>query len=66
MKIGDIVYAKYPRIVGSNKPGIIIQKHPIYKVGYQYQVMFPTVGTRWIKWTDNLIKLEDAWIKECE
>jgi hypothetical protein len=66
MKIGDIIYARYPLIVGSDKPGIIIEKQPMYKIGYRYQVMFPIIGTRWIEFGHNLIKLEDAWSKECE
>ena len=61
MKKGDIVYARYPLIVGSDKPGIIIEKQPMYKTGYQYQVMFPVIGLRCIKWAHNLINFEDAW-----
>jgi hypothetical protein len=60
MKVGDLVYARHPRIVGSDKPGIIIQKKPMYKVGYRYQVLFPVIGTRWIKWAHSLIKFEEA------
>ena len=60
MQPGDLVYAVYPLIVGSDKPGIIIEKQPMYKIGYRYQVMFPVIGIRWIKWTHNLIKLACA------
>ena len=66
MKVGDIVYAQHPRMIGTDAPGIIIEKRPMYKAGYQYRVMFPGIGLKWIKWTFNLIKLEDAWSKECE
>ena len=59
MKVGDIVYAQHPRIIGSDKPGIIIDKQPLYMVGYRYQVMFPIIGLRWIKWSSNLIRFED-------
>tara|TARA_B100002019_G_C20962991_1_gene447288 strand:+ start:247 stop:447 length:201 start_codon:yes stop_codon:yes gene_type:complete len=66
MKVGDLVYAKHPRIIGSNKPGIIVKIQPTYKIGYRYRVLFPVVGAQWIKWSHNLIKFEDAWSKECE
>ena len=63
MKVGDIVYAQQPRIVGSNKPGIIVDKQPLYKVGYRYQVMFPVIGLRWIKWSHNMYKYDAEWRK---
>ena len=61
MEVGDIVYAQHPLIVGSNKPGIIVEKQPLYKVGYRYQVMFPSVGLRWIKWSHNMYKFDAVW-----
>ena len=61
MKVGDLVYAQRPLIVGTDKPGIIVDKVPMYKVGYRFQVMFPVIGLRWIKWSHNLYKLEDKY-----
>jgi len=64
MKVGDIVYAQHPRMIGTDRPGIITEMEPMYKAGYQYRVMFPGIGLKWIQWSHNLIKLEDAWVKE--
>ena len=61
MKVGDLVYAKHPRMLGTWKPGMIVNKQPMYKVGYRYQVLFPDIGLRWIKFSDNLILFEH-WI----
>ena len=62
MKVGDMVYAKHPRMANmSYEPGIIVDKRKIYKVGFSYQVMFPDVGLVWIRFSDNLIRLEDMW-----
>ena len=64
MKVGDIVYARHPRICGTDKPGIIVEKQPMYKVGYRYHIMFPAVGLRWVQWSHNLVKFEDMWVEE--
>tara|TARA_Y100000591_G_C21487015_1_gene523259 strand:- start:333 stop:527 length:195 start_codon:yes stop_codon:yes gene_type:complete len=63
VKVGDLVYAKHPRMIGCWKPGIIVDKQKMYKVGYRYQVLFPVIGLNWIKFSDNLILFED-WIGE--
>ena len=61
MKVGDLVYAKHPRMLGCWKPGMIVNKQPMHKVGYRYQVLFPDIGLSWIKFSDNLILFEH-WI----
>ena len=63
MKVGDLVWAKYPLSPGlTDKPGIIVKKQPMFKVGYRYQVMFPAIGLCWIKFAFNLIPFEEGWI----
>ena len=62
MNVGDLVWAKHPRMYNAHKPGIIVKKQPMYKVGYRYQVMFPSVGLHWIKFSHNLIPLEKGWV----
>ena len=65
MKVGDIVYAKHPMMPGmTDMPGIIVKKEPVYKFGYRFQVMFPVVGLRWIKWSSNLIRFDNFWSEE--
>ena len=69
MKVGDIVYAKHPRMAGmSYLPGIIVKQEKMYKVGYRYYVLFPDVGLKWIYHSGNLIPFEDMWEDEevCE
>ena len=65
MKVGDMVYAKHPKMIGCHHLGIIVHKQKAYKVGYFYHVLFPDVGLKWIKFSDNLILLED-WIENYE
>ena len=61
MKVGDLVYAKHPRMAGmSYKPGLIVKQEKMYKVGYRYHVLFPDVGLVWIKWSSNLIPFDDV------
>ena len=64
MKVGDLVYAAHPRMYNTDKPGIIIKKEPMYKIGYRYHIMFPVVGLRWVEWSYNLIKFKDMWEEE--
>ena len=68
MKVGDLVYAKHPRMAGmSYLPGIIVQRKLIYPSAmkcYRYYVMFPGVGLQWIKFAHNLIPFEDMWEEE--
>jgi hypothetical protein len=62
MKVGDIVYAKHPKMAGmTDKPGIIVEKQPMFKFGHRYHILFPVVGLRWIQWAHNLIHIEDMW-----
>ena len=67
MKVGDMVYAKNPKMAGmSDEPGIIVDRQKLYKIGFRYQVLFPDVGLKWIKFSNNLIRLEDMWSEnEC-
>ena len=62
MKVGDIVWAKHPRMYDAYKPGIIVKKHLMYKVGHRYQVLFPDAGLTWIEFSHNLIDFEEGWI----
>ena len=67
MKVGDLVYAKHPKMAGMTYlPGIIVKKQKMYKVGYSYDVLFPDVGLVWIQWSSNLIPFEDMWEEECK
>ena len=66
MKVGDIVYAKHPRMYNTNMPGIIVKIQPMYKHGNAYKIMFPVTGLYWIQWAHNLIKFEDAWSENAE
>ena len=61
MKVGDLVYAKHPRMYNTDKPGIIVKKQPMFKHGHRYHIMFPVVGLHWIQWAHNLIVFEDMW-----
>ena len=62
MNVGDLVWAKHPRMYNAYKPGIIVKKRPTYKFGHRFQVMFPGVGLIWISHADNLIPFEEGWI----
>jgi hypothetical protein len=65
MKVGDIVYAKHPRMTGmTDKPGIIVKKEPMYRLGIRYQVYFPDIGLKWVEWSSNLLPLEACWEEE--
>ena len=62
MKVGDMVYAKHPKMAGmSDEPGIIVDRQKMYKFGFRYHIFFPDVGLKWIKFSDNLIPFEDLW-----
>ena len=63
MKVGDLVYAKHPKIVGCHELGMIVDREKLYKVGFRYLVLFPDIELTWIKFSDSLILLED-WIGE--
>ena len=64
MKVGDLVYAKHPRMYNTNMPGIIVKIQPMYKHGNAYKIMFPVTGLHWIQWAHNLIKFEDMWSED--
>ena len=65
VKVGDLVYYKHPKMAGmSDKPGIIVKKQKMYKIGYRYHIMFPGVGLHWIQWAHNLIIFEDMWSED--
>ena len=62
MNVGDLVWAKHPRMYNAYTPGLIVKKQPMFKVGHRYQVMFPGVGLRWINFSNNLMPLEEGWV----
>ena len=62
MNVGDLVWAKHPRIYNAYTPGLIVKKQPMYKFGHRYYVMFPGVGLKWITHSDNLMPLEEGWV----
>jgi hypothetical protein len=64
MKVGDVVYAKHPRMYGAHKPGIIVKTRRMYQVGAEYQVYFSDIGLKWIKFSHNLILFEEMWDEE--